>query len=102
MADYEMTLHNPLTDEEWELITDASLDNTNEITFITKQGKEVKYVKASADVVKVVRCKDCKHYDGRPCGIVGWYNTADDFCSKGERRTDGTDRNRKAIKENKK
>lgn len=37
----------------------------------------------------IVRCKDCKHYDGRPCGIVDWYNTADDFCSRAERRTDG-------------
>lgn len=37
---------------------------------------------------KIIRCKDCKHYDSRPCGIVDWYNTADDFCSKAERRTD--------------
>ena len=38
---------------------------------------------------EIIRCKDCKHYDGRPCGIVDWYNTADDFCSRAERRTDG-------------
>ena len=31
---------------------------------------------------KIIHCKDCKHYDGRPCGIVDWYNTADDFCSR--------------------
>ena len=37
----------------------------------------------------IVKCNDCKHYDGRPCGIVDWYNTADDFCSRAERRTDG-------------
>ena len=35
---------------------------------------------------EIIRCKDCKHYDGRPCGIVDWYNTADDFCSRAERR----------------
>ena len=35
--------------------------------------------------VEIVRCKDCKHYDGRLCGIVDWYNTADDFCSRAER-----------------
>lgn len=40
---------------------------------------------------EITRCKDCKHYDGRPCGIVDWYNTADDFCSRAERRTDGSD-----------
>lgn len=33
-----------------------------------------------------VRCKECWHYDGRPCGIVDWYNTEDDFCSKGKRK----------------
>ena len=38
---------------------------------------------------EIIRCKDCKHYDGRPCGIVDWYNTADDFCSRAERRSDG-------------
>lgn len=53
-------------------------------------GKELKAI-PSADVVEVVRCKDCKFYDGRPCGIVDWYNTADDFCSRAERRTDGVD-----------
>lgn len=37
---------------------------------------------------EIIYCKDCKHYDGRPCGIVDWYNTADDFCSRSERRTD--------------
>ncbi len=36
----------------------------------------------------VIRCKDCKFYDGRPCGIVDWYNTADDFCSRAERRSE--------------
>lgn len=35
---------------------------------------------------KPVLCKDCKHYDGRPCGKVDWYNSADDFCSRGERK----------------
>ena len=38
---------------------------------------------------EIIMCKDCKFYDGRPCGIVDWYNTADDFCSKGERRNNG-------------
>ena len=74
MADYEMTLHNPLTD--------AGLDNTNEITFL----------KASADVVKVVRCKDCKHFlTPHGCGHINGMVTAidDGFCSYGERRTDG-------------
>ena len=35
---------------------------------------------------EIIRCKECKYYDGRPCGIVDWYNTADDFCSRAEKR----------------
>lgn len=35
---------------------------------------------------EIIRCKDCKLYEGRPCGFVDWYNTADDFCSRAERR----------------
>lgn len=37
---------------------------------------------------EIIRCRDCKHYDGRPCGIVDWWNTADDYCSRAERRPD--------------
>lgn len=33
------TLHSPLTDEEWDMITDVDLDHTQEITFHTKHGK---------------------------------------------------------------
>ena len=40
-------------------------------------------------LVPVVRCKDCKYADEAGlCGNVVWYNTEDDFCSKGERRED--------------
>lgn len=35
---------------------------------------------------EIVRCRDCKHYDSRPCGIVDWWNTADDYCSRAEMR----------------
>ena len=51
------------------------------------------------DVVKVVRCKDCKHWGGVVYGgrCKHWsttmqgttfYTSNDDFCSYGERRTD--------------
>lgn len=42
-------------------------------------------------VQPVIYCRDCIHYDGRPCGIVDWWNMDDDFCSRAERRTDETD-----------
>lgn len=41
----------------------------------------------TADVVEVVRCKDCKHADEyHHCDKVAWWNNEDDFCSKGERK----------------
>lgn len=51
----------------------------------------------SADVVEVVRCKDCKHWneDALACDLLPWVDSSehenwyeDDFCSYGERRTD--------------
>lgn len=87
MNSFEFTLHSPLTDEEWDLITDVDLDHTDNITFHTKNGKEVKFVKEGHEII---RCKDCKHHDGIRC--FRWNSTIvtgfDDFCSNAERRTD--------------
>ena len=53
------------------------------------------------NTVRVVRCKDCKHFvdakgkdSGKPCGYgqctsvsgLSWIICADDFCSAGERK----------------
>lgn len=55
----------------------------------------------TADVVEVVRCKDCKHarvHDYAPaecqyyCTLAVNYHTKDFFCSLGERREDATPR----------
>ncbi len=49
----------------------------------------------SADVVEVVRCKDCKWFNRFGCAveIVDFTDrpTENDYCSFGERRTDETD-----------
>lgn len=42
---FEFTLHSPLTQEDWNKLTDAELKNTIFITFQTPQGRQVKYVK---------------------------------------------------------
>jgi len=34
----------------------------------------------------IIRCKDCRRYNRRPCGLVNWYNGKEDFCSRAERR----------------
>lgn len=42
----------------------------------------------TADVVEVVRCKDCKFYSvNGHCGVLGFCEP-DEFCSRGERRKD--------------
>lgn len=53
----------------------------------------------SADVVEVVRCKDCKNnyvtthnhgkQDNPRCDFTDRHLSLDDFCSRGERRMDG-------------
>lgn len=45
MDEMTFTLHNPLTEEEWDIIEDVDFDHTNSITFHTKHGKEVEFVK---------------------------------------------------------
>lgn len=45
----------------------------------------------TADVVKAVRCKDCKFYSvNGHCGVLGFCEP-DEFCSRGERRKDDAD-----------
>lgn len=40
-----LELHHPLTEEEWDMLTDAELERTTEITFHTPKGKEIVFVK---------------------------------------------------------
>ena len=76
----EITLNNPLTDEQWDAITDVDFDKTERIWFHTKHGKEVEFA-------KVIRCKDCKHYyrfDGR-CYLWSINRRENGYCDRAER-----------------
>lgn len=43
----------------------------------------------SADVVEVVRCKDCTEWDEKEQECSHWYGfRANDYCSYGERRSE--------------
>ena len=66
---FEFTLNNPLTEEQWDMITDVDFDRTDHVTFHTKHGKEVEFA-------KVIRCKDCKFY-----GVCVLSNSEDGFCA---------------------
>ena len=70
------TLHNTLTEEEWDMITDVDLDHTPEITFHTKHGKEVVFVKRRTGHWINVRAGNIADCD--QCGVTGraWMN----FC----------------------
>lgn len=37
----EMTLNSPITEEQWDAITDVDFEHTNRIWFHTKHGKTV-------------------------------------------------------------
>ena len=79
----EMTfiLNSPLTEEEWDMITDVDFDHTSEITFHTKHGKEVVFVKRKTghwidngydtDGTHYIRCSLCE------CDTEGY---AYDYC----------------------
>ena len=77
MADeFTFELNNPLTEEEWDLITDVDLDNTPSMMFHTKHGKDVEYVKVkhgrwvaenSRPRSMIFYCSECKQiaYDAQ-------------------------------------
>ena len=89
MDEFTLTLDSPITEEQWDMLTDVDFDHANKVMFHTKHGKEVTFV-------KIVRCKDCKHSehwyrDKARCFL--WYEGGidvweDGYCSYGERRTD--------------
>jgi hypothetical protein len=81
---FEFTLNNPLTEEDWDMISDVDFDRTDRITFHTKHGKEVEFQ-------KVIRCRDCKflRFTGTiwRCQnrLVMMLCEPNDFCSRAER-----------------
>lgn len=46
MGEITIQLNSPLTDEQWDTIEDVDFDHTDRITFHTKHGKEVEFVKS--------------------------------------------------------
>lgn len=42
---FELTLHSPLTKEDWNKLSDTEHENTMYVTFQTPQGRQVRYIK---------------------------------------------------------
>ena len=45
MVEFTMQLNHPLTEEEWNTLTDAELEHSKEIEFTTPSGKKVLFQK---------------------------------------------------------
>lgn len=45
MDEITLTLNSPITEEQWDMLNDFDFDHVNEITFHTKHGKAVRFVK---------------------------------------------------------
>ena len=45
METIKLKLNSPITDEQWNIITDAELEHSDEIEFTTPSGKKVMYAK---------------------------------------------------------
>ena len=43
--EFELTLHSPLTKEDWNKLSDAEHENTMYVTFQTPQGRQMRYIK---------------------------------------------------------
>lgn len=45
MSDLTLQLNNPITEEQWDAITDVDFEHTKSIEFTTKHGKKVTFYK---------------------------------------------------------
>lgn len=94
MDEITFTLHSPLTEEEWDMITDVDLDHTLEITFHTKHGKEVVFVKRktgewiernpqNSDKCRLIECDKCgfSHIVGFNVPYEHWIENRN-FCER--------------------
>ena len=76
MDEMTLTLSSPITEEQFDAITDVDFDNTDRIWFHTKHGKDVVFVKRKNG--KWVNIREGNRADCDQCGQSGraWMN----FC----------------------
>lgn len=75
-----------------ELIDNAPIiaGNENETLISAPELSDYVYCRPAADVVEVVRCKDCMNWNGNDC--ITMYGLSaprpNDYCSRGEKNSD--------------
>lgn len=60
--------------------------DATEIAFKNGYNKGFEDASKALDLVKVVRCKDCRLYDGVYCEWLKYVSTDKDYCSYAERK----------------
>ena len=69
METITMKLNSPITDEQWNIITDAELERSDEIEFTTPSGKKVMYAKVRRGKWEV---HEAFGYMDMTCSVCGW------------------------------
>lgn len=90
---FTLKLNSPITEEQWDAITDVDFDHTEKIFFHTKHGKEVTFVKQKKGKWKEGKMQNIKTGEVRTirdcseCGaayfVYDTYNSVDErpkFC----------------------
>ena len=72
MDNITLQLNSPITEDQWDAITDVDFENTEEILFTTKHKKNVRFVKAQ----QWIPCNERMPEEGQLClvsdrGFVG-------------------------------
>lgn len=77
---FDFTLDEETEKRLYDLLTDMDTRTTNRFLIKDKRGYHAEYV-------KVIRCKDCKAFNGLNCVRNNMIAVrTDDYCSRAERR----------------
>ena len=60
---YTLELSSPITEEQWDMMTDVDFDRTEHISFYTKHGKEVHFYKNAIPIQFLKDWSEQNEYD---------------------------------------
>lgn len=85
MDEMTLTLSSPITEEQFDAITDVDFDNTDRIWFHTKHGKDVEFVKRKTGKWIDDNCSEC--------GFYVYHGDMRNFCPKCGAKMNGGNQN---------